>query len=304
MLSAAAVAEHDAVRVYRTVCPEGASPVSVEVLKKTGASAAYRLHGAGVIAKRTNPVTASVERRVYQEVLPKLPMPSLRCYGYLKESEEYSWLILEDSGGLECSFGKEEPILRKSASQWLAQLHVWAAKLDPVPELPLRDSAYYLAQLRETRTTIIDNIGNPWLDASDRRVLETLVKQCENLISDWSSIDSECANAPATLVHGDFRPRNVHRRGSVLFVLDWEYSGWGLPAADLPMADLASYGASASSLWPRPERLAALGSLFQTVCAIGWSAAYLPFESAAKGMKHLRCYPAALTEALRGLETM
>ena len=70
------------------------------------------------------------------------------------------------------------------------------------------------------------------------------------------------------------------------------------------MLSMTAVADHAAVLWPRPDRLAALGSLFQTVCAIAWSAAYLRFESAPKGMKHLRCYPATLTEALRRLEMM
>src|SRR5207302_10065716 len=133
-----------------------------EILKETKASAAYRLKGAGVIAKRTDRESAAVERRVYQGILPKLPMDSLRCYGYVEDGEEYSWLFLEDSGGVECPL--ENSTQREAASRWLAQLHTSAAQLSPAPALPARNSNYYLGQLRRARGTIIQNFDSPLLD--------------------------------------------------------------------------------------------------------------------------------------------
>ena len=85
-------------------------------------------------------------------------------------------------------------------------------------------------------------------------------------------------------------------------MLDWEYAGWGLPAADLPELDLHSYGELAGLAWPQFEYLANLGKLFQCISAICWASTNLAFPSAGKGInKYLRYYPADLRHAIRAL---
>ncbi|PYJ99271.1 MAG: hypothetical protein DME23_09995, partial [Verrucomicrobia bacterium] len=98
--------EHRAVRAWSQLQPDRVEPTRIEILKlKRTKSAVYRLHGIGpdggaVIAKRCRVATAEVERMIYQECLPRVAAPVLRCYGFLKESEEdFCWLFLEDAVG-------------------------------------------------------------------------------------------------------------------------------------------------------------------------------------------------------------
>src|SRR5213593_2636923 len=78
--------DHRAVKAWRRVQPESFEPRNIEVLKLTKKkSAVYRLSGVGpngaaVIAKRVRTHTATVERIVYETVLPRLPLPALSCY--------------------------------------------------------------------------------------------------------------------------------------------------------------------------------------------------------------------------------
>src|SRR5205814_3728573 len=55
----------------------------------------YRLQGAGpdssaVIAKRSRKADALIERTIYEEILPRVTVPSLRYYGFLERSEEHT----------------------------------------------------------------------------------------------------------------------------------------------------------------------------------------------------------------------
>src|SRR5207247_6113874 len=57
----------------------------------------------------------------------------------------------------------------------------------------------------------------------------------------WGAIERACLRLPETIVHGDFRPKNGRVRqelgGPVLYGLDWELAGWGIPVVDLAPAD-------------------------------------------------------------------
>jgi hypothetical protein len=56
--------------------------------------------GAAIIAKRSRQGPALVERTVYQEILPHLPVSGLRYYGCVEEPGGlFAWLLLEDAGG-------------------------------------------------------------------------------------------------------------------------------------------------------------------------------------------------------------
>src|SRR5688500_1697707 len=98
------VADHPAVRAWGTLHGAARAANSIEVLKtgNKGRKNAYRLHGIGsdrqaVIAKSASSDTLDFERCIYQDVLPSLPLPSLRCYGFLREGPE-AWLFVEDAG--------------------------------------------------------------------------------------------------------------------------------------------------------------------------------------------------------------
>src|SRR5438046_161827 len=119
--------EHPAVKAWAALNPERVEPENIEVLKFKrcdSKSAVYRLEGVGpdgaaVVAKRCLAKTASVERIIYEEVLPRLPIPALGCYGFVEmPGEGYCWLFLEDAGREEYSSLDGEH--RAIASPWLA----------------------------------------------------------------------------------------------------------------------------------------------------------------------------------------
>ncbi len=295
------VFEHPAVRAWRRISKAGPAPHAVESLKETSRSSVYRLIGVGVIAKRAKVATALVERTVYEDILPSLPISAPRFDGFLREENPaFCWLFLEDSGGAECSF--ENPAHRALASRWIAQLHVSAARDAAPAGLPSRSLDHYIAEMQKARSAIRENLWNPSLTAADRADLETLIGLCDRLDSQWTRIAEQCANIPATLVHNDFCSKNAHIRpgsnGPSLHVLDWEYAGWGLPATDLGDLDLEAYIRVTGTDRPKLERLASLGRLLRCISSIKWATTHLAYETAEKGMKKLRLYPADMRTAL------
>src|SRR6185369_6945112 len=101
--------EHRAVQAWSQLQPERVEPERIEILKLRTKSAVYRLAGAGpdssaVIAKKCCAPTAAVERKIYQELLPRLPLPAVHCLGFVNEPEgDYSWLFLQEAEGREYS---------------------------------------------------------------------------------------------------------------------------------------------------------------------------------------------------------
>jgi len=82
-------------RLHPDAAPLRITPVKVRRKK----SAAYRLEGTGwaggpVIAKRCLKSVALVEHTVYEGILPRAAVTSLRYYGFLEESDgEHCWLF-------------------------------------------------------------------------------------------------------------------------------------------------------------------------------------------------------------------
>ena len=315
--------EHAAVRAWRELRPRQAEPERVEILQEVNKSAVYRLEGVGlggsaVIAKRCQSAIAAIERTVYEEILPSLPITALHYYGFIVEDDKFCWLFLEDAGRDRFSpFVDEHRVL---AARWLGLMHTSAARVAAATRLPDRGPGHYLEHLRSGRRTILRNLTNPLLHADDVALLQTVVAQCDVLELHWSEIEKSCDGMPSTLVHGDFRPKNVYVRtsefGTALFPLDWETAGWGIPAADLaparrlhpiPPFDIIVYRSIVQECWSRLDiaaiqRLAIVGKIFRWLAAIHWASLGLAYEYIEKPMARLRSYQAVLAEIIRATQ--
>ena len=51
-----------------------------------------------MIAQRACMAKARIERTIYEEILPHLPVTSPRYYGFRAEDPDFAWLFLEDIG--------------------------------------------------------------------------------------------------------------------------------------------------------------------------------------------------------------
>ena len=301
---------HPAVVAWRRLWPE-LVPESVEELRERPSSAIYALGGLGprgsaVIAKRSRAPKAMIERTIYQEVLPYLPVSVPRFYGMTESADGFCWLFTEDVG--EDRFSPASATQRTLAAQWLGRLHSAAARLDAAARLPDRGPAHYLDHLRHGRETICRSLDNPAMSAEDRRILKAVSAQCDAVERAWGGIERLCAGVPRTLVHGDFRSKNVRLRvvgaDTTLFAFDWEMAGWGVPAPDLVVSpgeglveqvDLATYASVAHDYWPRAdaaalEELVVVGAVFRRLAAIGWESHSLSRESPPWAVANMRVY--------------
>ncbi len=283
--------EHDAVRAWNSLRTAPSEPNAVQVLKRKTKSAVYRLAGlnAGdsiVIAKRCYAATAEVERVIYQQVLPRLVLPALRCYGYVREpAGDYCWLFLDEAAGLEYSAAKESN--RVLAGRWLGALHCASRDCGRRPGLPDRDCAYYRQELCFVVERIEKLQTNPVVPEEDVLALQSLVAQCQLVEAHWEELQDRCRAMPHTVVHGDFVSKNVRIRSTngdpALLVFDWELAGWGVPATDFSRflggtvsPDLEAYCAAMEERgYPMDrrvvKRVAECGGFFRLLDDMAWA---------------------------------
>lgn len=313
--------QHPAVAAWRRLLPGGPVPDDVEVLAAHVHSAVYRLtgvgrHGTAVVAKRSPVSHAAVEQQVYAEVLPHVPVTSPHFYGLTADGDGCAWIFLEDVGDVRFSpLSRDHRVL---AAQWLGRLHAAGAGLDVAALLPDRGPAYYLDHLRTGRDTIRRELQHPAVTAEGRQVLAEVAAQCDALEAGWADIARFCAEVPATVVHGDFRSKNVRVRaldqGSAVFPLDWETAGWGVPAPDLASSrgptsaeqvDLGTYAAVARAAWPGLDaptlgELVVVGVAFRRLVAISWESGALATPWPEKAVASMAAYRDDLRHLRRG----
>lgn len=293
-------ADHPAALAWKDL--GGPAPARIELLRKASRTkpAIYRLIFAGertpaVFAKRSRTSDLAIERRVYEQVLPQLPVTAPRCHGSLEDRDGAVWLFVEDVG--ETRPALDDPAHRALAARWLALLHRWGAGEAAAARLPDAGPGRYLDHLRTARDVIRRQFASPALDAADRTVLTGLLVELDSLESRWPELERACAGLPVTLVHGDFRAKNVRLRvangETVLYTMDWEMAGWGIPAADLgcgPMSgltlpiDFHVYGDAVRERWPELDlaaiqRLSRFGRIFQALAGARWASASLVLKS-------------------------
>lgn len=285
------VTEHPAVQAWLQVQSTFSEPGSLELLQLRRNSTVYRFRevrrdGPTVIAKRCLKGTALIERRIYEELLPLTRMPALRCYGYLEEPEgDYVWLFLEDAEGIR--FSPQIPQHRALAGSWLGELHFGVALTDFKSSLPDRDLDYYLRLLRNCRAMLLRHLEVAALPIADASVFRNVATYLDELELLWDELVKICEVMPRTLVHNDFVTKNLRVRdtpkGPALLVFDWEFAGWGTPAADLAQffdravsPDLEVYGSILnhrhSDLGRRDiQAVAACGNVLRLVNQISWA---------------------------------
>jgi thiamine kinase-like enzyme len=312
--------------------PSAVTPLKAQ-LKPGHKSGVYRLHGAGpdgtdVIAKRSRHSAAAVERAVYEQVLPRLPLPTLRRYGIMAEADGYfEWLFLEDAG--DESYREQEYGL---VVEWLARLQTSVAALAGTLLLPEHGHERYLAHLRAARREVLAHRDDAHLK-EDREVLRALQSMLDSLELKWRDVEQLCRAMPVTLVHGDLVRKNLRSRrddftGVRIFALDWETAGWGMPAADLAglsmcfaPQDLTAAGAgdagstldivdqyvsAVAPFWRCTRRdaetWAHLGFLFRLLASIEWASYSLPYAPALKSRAQMAKYERSLSRLLDLLE--
>ena len=311
----------DALQAWAQFDPHGLEPHRIEVLQCKGKSAIYRLSGVGpegsaIIAKRCSLDTARVERILYEEVLPELGIPFLQCHGLLAAVDgQNAWLFLDNADGQ--TYSVQDRSHRAAAGMWLGKLHCSALSLDLSDCLPTRDFSHYLQLLRSLRTLLRGWLSLGLLPQHDAGVIELVVSGLAELEAHWPELEELCCDLPRTVVHGDFVRKNLRvqpgQEQNVLLVFDWEYSAWGVPAADLVQfvdgtasPDLESYQAVMGQFrhfeLQRIKGWSECGRFFRLLDNIDWSCAAVQpteYRHLSKPISYLRVYQERLKQALQ-----
>jgi len=284
---------HPALLAWRAFQPRRQAAQRIEVLRQHGVTAVYRVVWAGVesgtvIAKRVPFAKARPERTIYERVLPLVPVTAPRYHGALPGDgpEAETWLFLEDVGGER--YSDERPDHLALTARWLARMHGVAAGIAVAGALPEGGAGRYRRHLDSALERLERRLAGPELTADDVTLLDGVVDMLRRLAARWSDVERLCVGLPDTVVHGDFRPKNVYLRPAgnrvACYPIDWETAGWGVPAADLTRIDVAAYWSVARDWCPGLSldavyRLSHLGQVFRTVAAIDWECAGLRFDA-------------------------
>ncbi|PYN72968.1 MAG: hypothetical protein DMD96_33755 [Candidatus Rokuibacteriota bacterium] len=304
-------------------------PVPDGVARLTGKARrreVYRLEGAGtdgstVIAKRCTRADGLIERAVYEQILPHVPLAGPRYYGAVADPNDDSqkgfyWLFIGEIQGE--TYDAFLPAHRGAAGRWLGTLHTEARHAADKAELPDAGPARYRKQMHGARDRIRDHLDSPALSADDLTFLDGLLARFDQLDEHWDRLERAATGLPRTLVHGDLNGKNLRVQatpaGPRIAAFDWADSGFGVPTADLAQVvatqrrisaspDLTTYFSVIRERWPDCDRenvarLATLGAVFRALAAIEWeSHIYFP-DWANLFVPTLRLYEAELAHAL------
>ena len=303
-----------AVQAWFQLRPDSSATCGATLLKNTARSTVCRIEGVGpggshIVAKRCSRTDGELEAFVYREVLDRLSLASLHCYGFVDEGDgEYGWLFLEDGGAAQVAGkGQGFPL---DFSPWLAQLHASASSLPIRNRLPDRGPAWYLEILRTSRLELCQRAYEGNWDDSSRSAIEEILTCFEILGKNWRLIEERCEVLPRTMVHCDLQAKNILVRhtgnGNAFLPLDWEYAGWGPPAADLAGIDAQGYCSAAQRTWPQlklqqVQEQINCGKLFHIISAVGWEALRLAAGSEEKALRRLQIYAPRLRAAIQRL---
>ena len=308
-----------AIRAWQKLPLANGMPNHIEILKGKPAKDGRKLKrivcrlagidpgGSAVIGKRCRPAQAIVEDTIYQNILPNLPFPSLNYYGMVKETNsEYIWIFVQDAGEESYSAQLEEHRLLKS--EWLALMHTSAMHLGAPKDLPDKGPKQYLKRLQSARNAIQSYLtDHHGLQDSDLLPLQSIIDQCDLLESRGYEVEALCEGLPWTLVHGDFKAKNLRLRQDndqmVLLTFDWGEAGWGTPATDIMQVDTNFYCLTVRDNWPwlngkLIENSAKAGKVFRCLDAIYWELSGLKYEGS-RALSCLRIYESRLADALQ-----
>ena len=314
------IGQHPASLAWRQIDGGQYIPQVIEVLQQREKSAIYRLRertpsGWGIIAKHCFSETGQLERVIYEEILPFLPVSALHYYGCLENTSSDMWIFLEDAGNRRFSATDESH--RMLAACWLGALHRSGQQTRAAEILPECGPAYYYELMRRGRENIIQGLANPVMTPENIGLLRAILVQMNALESNWEQLLNNCQSFPQTLVHGDFRPKNIYIQqnvtGNQLYVVDWETAGWGIPAVDLApsrglstsaQVDMTIYLSLAREFWkaldmPTLQFFVRVGCLFRRLTAMYWASLGLSYRWIEKPIQSLYIYQNELAQAMK-----
>lgn len=322
--------EQSAVIAWRKLNPDAVALQRIDILKQKNRSFVCRLVGIGpgstdIIAKRREREKAIVERIVYEEVLPKIGMETIRFFGFVEEGElsnksRFAWLFLEDLG--DWRYSPYSAAQRALLARWIGTFHTAAANLHFRSRLPDRGPVHHRILMQSALDLLPRILRTSSLEAADRVLLEHILKKCQCVAEQWEDIEAFCNQVPNTVIHGDCLRKNIHMQGCakrpVIFPFDWSAAGWGPLGLDLGQTalpyreqwqddpDVIEYWFCVKDKWPNldievVQRLGHLGRLFWSLDVISWAIPEFTYTwvTREKLIANLRIYEKVLSNAVR-----
>jgi hypothetical protein len=287
------LSEHSVVKAWLKINPDHAMPNRVEHIRRLTSSKSFicRLPGVGkggssVIAKRCPMAPGLVEKFVYEDVLPRLPVSQLEYYGSYQEGGEFVWLFMEDALGRRFTFSNVGD--RRAAVKWLATFHTSSSRLGKPTNIKEKTPAYYLSRLQSVQNTFRTNIDDRAFSEVEKKTLMDALTKSETIASSYNEIQVLYDRLPHCFTHGDFKKKNIHIRGDQeqndIFVFDWESVGWGIPGIDMWKLDEGEYRHCVCEHWPQIDSdmildIKHLGTIFRAIDAFYWEAESLHYKN-------------------------
>ncbi len=270
--------------------------------------------GRDVVAKSSD--IAAVEATLYEHVLATVP-GTPRCHGIAPARDGgRCWIFLEHVDGERCMARVDAH--RTLTARWLGAVHAITSAMRLGRLLPLHDAAFYRRQLRTARQAMSSALAGATIDADGRTRLAAAVDRCDLLESRWDTFRILPEDVPPGLIHGDLQSKNVRirrRAGALeLIAFDWEFSGYGVPIADLAQfavderwRDLAGVldqmGFTQVSDHDRLRRLATAGKVLRLITCLEWESRGRQYAWQESSVRTIATYDLRLDECLRLLAT-
>jgi Phosphotransferase enzyme family len=224
------------------------------------------------------------EVHVYRDLLAGAGLGTPEyCGSLLDEPEGRLWLLLALVDGVQLRDCELEAWI--PAAAWLARLHAHfegrTAELERSPLLIRHDEEYFRSKADEALRDL-------------RRFSRRSMRRAADLLVGYEELAATMADQPRTLVHGNYRPKNVMVRRSPqstpIAPVDWEVAAIGSPLYDLGHL-LDGY---------RGERLEALlGAYCSEANALGASA---PADTEARRLMDAFCLHRVVKSLARAIE--
>jgi len=296
-------AEHAAVRAWTSLCNAPNTFARVETLRerKNALAAVYRLTPVDaccspIVAKRCGLADAQHERTWYEQILPHLPLTTVKYHGFVADlTNSLGWIFLDDAGDI--SYSPKLQHHRALASTWLGILHAQGGHFAGSFALPDRGVDWYRTRLSSAVDLLEQALGGGAIADPDAAQLARLAKWCMTTQARWPEVVQFCGSMPCTFVHADFVGENVRVRqtedGLTLLPFDWGTAGWGIPARDLVGLDVGCYHAAVRDWWPAISEadirgLVRIGRLFRKIAAVHRACMSLPYATVQKVLSDLQ----------------
>jgi hypothetical protein len=164
------------------------------------------------------------EADVYRELLQSLELPSPGFYGvYRDSSNRRSGLLLEYLADSVRIFHDPDPeTVFVEAARWIGRFHALCSSRAFSPALSFLhkyDAEYYRGWARRTlKMAQLSGMAPNWLETVCSRFDEVIEVLCK---------------APATVIHGEYYPKNILVQDRMIYPVDWESTAVGCGEIDL-----------------------------------------------------------------------